>query len=190
MVGPFLRSEVEMSQNSKLLQESSLQTFFFEQLQEFNKRSTRPLEMSFIYYSSLVMDHLGDSSKYFEVVDDKIKEKVLGVKLLESSLLSKEKQKATLRDIAETSLMLCGFFHDSLNNKMIDVRYYEDIGKIAYSRLNSFSPTAFDVPSFYKRMSQSFSDLTLLMNLVSKNYQSNSDPDLPWLILKGKTFSQ
>jgi hypothetical protein len=74
------------------------------------------------------MDHLGDSSKYFEVVDDKIKEKVLGVKLLESSLLSKEKQKATLRDIAETSLMLCGFFHDSLNNKMIDVRYYEEIG--------------------------------------------------------------
>ena len=136
------------------------------------------------------MDNLGDSSNYFEIVDDKIKEKVLGIKLLESTQYTKEKQKIILRDIAETALVMCGYFYDSLSNKMIDARYYENIGKIAYARLNSYSPKAFDIPSFYKHFSDSFTDVTLLMNLVSKKYSAESDPDMPWLILKDKKIAQ
>ncbi len=179
-----------MSQNQKIFLETSLQSFFFEQLQELNNRSLRPLDLSLIYYSSLVMDHLGDSEKYFEIVDNKIKEKVLGIKLLESAQYPKEKQKIILKDIAETSLLLCGYFQDSLNNKMIDVRYYEEIGKMAYSRLNTYNPNAFDVPSFFKVFSQSFSQITLLMNLIAKNYQNKSDKDSAWLILKDKKIPQ
>lgn len=176
-----------MTKTSTLVLESSLQVFFYDHLQEFNKKSLSPLPNETIFYSSLVMDNYGDTSKFFEQVDGKAREKILGLKLLEASQLSREKQKLAIRDVAETSLLICGYFADSLNKKIIDVKYYQDLGKIAYSRLNSMTPEAYDVPSFYKKMARSFDGITLLMNLVSKKY--SSDRDLPWLILTNRKVS-
>ena len=178
-----------MSADSKLLLGTSLQAFFYDHLDQFNKRLLNPLGQETIFYSSMVMDNYGDSSKYFEQVNDKAREKILGIKLMESSQFPKEKQKLILKDIAETSLLVCGFFQDSLNKKIVDAKYYEDVGKIAYSRLNSFAPEAYDVPSFYKIMANNFSDVTLLMGLVSKKYSSESDPAMPWLILRDRKVS-
>ncbi len=176
-----------MPKTSGLILESSLQVFFYDHLQEFNKKSLTPLPNETIFYSSLVMDSYGDSTKFFDQVDGKSKEKILGIKLLEAGQMSREKQKVALRDVAETSLLICGYFADSLNKKIIDVKYYHDLGKIAYSRLNNISPVAYDVPSFYRVMSKSFGDITLLMNLVSKKY--SSDKDMPWLILTDRKVS-
>jgi len=175
-----------MSQDKKIILDTSLQAFFYDHLQEFNSKSTAPLRKEAIFYSSVVMDQYGESEKFFEQVNNRSREKILGIKLMESSQFPKEKQKIILRDIAETSLLVCGYFYDSLNNKLVDVRYYEDIGKIAYSRLNSFTPEAYDIPSFFKMMAKSFSDVTLLMNLVSKKYSAESDPAMPWLIVKDR----
>jgi len=176
-----------MTKPSTLVLESSLQVFFYDHLQEFNKKSLAPLPNETIFYSSLVMDSYGDTSKFFEQVDGKAREKILGLKLLEAGQLSREKQKIAIRDVAETSLLICGYFADSLNKKIVDVKYYQDLGKIAYSRLNSMTPEAYDVPSFYKKMARSFDGITLLMNLVSKKY--SSDRDLPWLILTNRKVS-
>lgn len=182
-----LKGDGAMAKTSELVLDSSLQVFFYDLLQEFNKKSFSPLPNETIFYSSMVMDSYGDSAKFFEKSDGKIREKVLGIKLLEASHLSKEKQKTVLKDVAETSLLVCGYFSDSLNNKMIDSRYYQDLGKIAYSRLNSLSPKAYDMPSFYQKMATSFSEITLLMNLASKKY--TSDKDMPWLILTDRKVS-
>lgn len=169
---------------SQIFLESSLQVFFYDLLQEFNKKSSNPLPNETIFYSSLVMDRLGDSSKFFEIVDGRTRDKVLGIKLLESSQMSKDKMKVTLKDIAETSLLVCGFFSDSLNKKIIDVKYYQDLGKIAYSRLNSIEPKAYNVNSFYNTVSNSFYDITTLMTIAATN--SGGDKDLPWLIVSKK----
>jgi hypothetical protein len=172
---------------SGLVLESSLQVFFYDHLQEFNKKSLTPLPNETIFYSSLVMDSYGDSAKFFEQVDGRSREKILGIKLLEAGQLPREKQKAAIRDVAETSLLICGYFSDSLNKKLNKIKYYQDLGKIAYSRLNSITPEAYDVPSFYKVMARSFNGITLLMNLVSKKY--SSDKDMPWLILNDRKVS-
>ena len=176
-----------MAKISEIVLESSLQVFFYDHLQEFNKKSLIPLPNETIFYSSLVMDSYGDSDKFFEQVDGKSREKILGIKLLEASQLPREKQKVALRDVAETSLLVCGYFADSLNKKIIDIKYYEDLGKIAYTRLNNITPEAYAMPSFYKIMANSFSGITLLMNLISKKY--SSDRDMPWLILTERKVS-
>ncbi len=178
-----------MSENTKIVLETSLQVFFFDHLQEFNKKSITPLTNETIYYSSIVMNNFSESSRLFEQVENKSREKLLGIKLLESSQYSKEKQKSILKDIAETSLFVCGFFADSLNKKIIDQKYYEDLGKIAYQRLNAFSPSYYDIPSFYNKMARHFSDVTLLMSLVSKKYSADSDPAMPWLIVQNRKVS-
>lgn len=175
-----------MPENNKLVLDANLQGFFFDHLQEFNKRSLCPLPTETIFYSSMVMDNFGDSKKFFDQVNGKVREKILGIKLMECSQFPREMQKQALKDIAETSLLICGYFADSLNKKIIDVKYYEDVGKIAYTKLNSFCPTAYDVPAFYKKMSATFADVTLLMSLVSKKYSADSDPAMPWLIVKDR----
>lgn len=160
-----------MTQNSKLVLENSLQVFFYDVLQEFNKKSLHPLPNEIIYYSSLVMDQFGASHRYFESVDGKIREKILGVKFLESSLLPRNKQKVAVQDIGETALLLCGYFPDSFNKKIIDTKYYHDIGILAYKRLNTFIPNAYDVPNFFEKMSRYFSNVTTLMSLVSEKQE-------------------
>lgn len=176
-----------MNQKSDLVLEASLQGFFYDHLQEFNKKFLTPLPDETIFYSSMVMNNYGDSAKFFEQVDGKAREKILGIKLLEANQLPKEKQKAAIQDVAETSLLVCGYFSDSMRKKLVDVKYYEDIGKIAYARLNGMTPVAYDVPFFYKKMANYFTGITLLMNLVSKKY--SSDRDMPWLILTDKKVS-
>ena len=47
-------------------------------------------------------------SNYFENVEGKVREKVLGVKLLECQELPNESKKRTLQDIGDTALFLCG----------------------------------------------------------------------------------
>lgn len=154
--------------SSKFTLESSLQTFFYDQLQEFNKKSLEPLPNETIYYSSLVMDRYGEAKEYFETSEGKVRDKVLGIKLLEASRMAKEERKRVLKDIGDTALIICGFFSDSLNKKIIDTRYYQDLGQSAYSQLNSVVPSFYDIPSFYSLIAGQFQSLTTVMGLVSE----------------------
>ena len=178
----------EQKQENKLILESSLQSFFFDQLLELNKKSQAPLPNETIYYSSLVMDRFGDAGQYFEVIDGKVREKILGVKLLESSHQNKTEQRRSLKDIGDTALFVCGFFSDSLNNKIVDTKYYQEVGQIAYRRLNIHVPDAYQMDSFYRVLSKSFEKLSLMMSLVSEQTFKNSQENNPYLLMIAKSI--
>lgn len=158
-----------------LVLETSLQSFFFDELSRVNEKSSRPLPKETVFYSSLVLDQYGESGNYFETVEGKVREKILGVKLLEACHLPKQKQMRALRDIGDTALFICGFFSDSLNGKIIDTSYYQQIGRSAYRRLNHFVPDVYETPSFFERLSDSFSGVTVLMNLVAEKMTKPDD---------------
>lgn len=167
--------------------ESSLQSYFYTQLQEFNKKSMEPLPNETIYYSSLVMDKFGASGNYFEVIEGKVREKVLGIKFLEASNMTREERKRTLKDVGDTALLICGFFSESLNKKILDTKYYQDLGQRAYSHLNAEVPSAYDVPSFFNLLSVRFDQLATVMNLVSeKTLGQGFDGDSAYLIVSKK----
>lgn len=167
--------------------ENSLQSYFYTQLQEFNEKSLEPLPNETIYYSSLVMDKFGDAGKYFETIEGKVRDKVLGIKLLEASQMTREKKKRTLKDIGDTALLICGFFSDSLNKKIIDTKYYQELGQTAYRHLNSEVPSAYDIPSFFKILSFRFDQVTTVMSLVSeKTLNQGIDSDSAYLIVSKK----
>lgn len=177
-----------MVSNNSLILEASLQAFFFEQLASANDKSQLKLPKETIYYSSLVMDRFGHSHEYFEMVDGRVREKVLGMKLLESGHLSRREQERSLKDIGDTALFLCGFFSDSINErKLLDIKYYRDVGQMAYQRLDSFAPSFCDVNSFYKKLSGQFDILTNLMQIVQQTHLSGESSDDVFLIL-GKSF--
>jgi hypothetical protein len=163
-----------MSSKDNLILESSLQSFFFDQLSDLNKKSSSPLPGETIYYSSLIMDRFGEAVEYFEVSEDgKVRDKTLGVKLLEANSLGRTTQKRVYRDIGDTALFLCGYFSESLNKKIIDTSYYQEVGQIAYNRLNNIVPKAYEVPKFFEMLSDTFEKVAMMMNVVSK--QNNMD---------------
>ena len=160
----------------KLIVKKNLQGYFYDELQKFNKKSSIPLSNQIILYSSEIMERFGESKKYFTISGNgKIEEKTLGMKLLESSNLPNRTQARELQDIGETSLFLCGYFSESLNNKLLGVRYYEDIGRMAYGRLDYFTPKAYDVKSFYNLFANAFKRITLIINLFSKKLKSEKE---------------
>jgi hypothetical protein len=74
------------------------------------------------------------------------------------------------------SLLVCGYFSESVNKKIVDRDYYAQLGKMAFSHLNSVSPTFLDIPSFYGMVSTCFESMTTLMTiLASKNRGEESN---------------
>jgi hypothetical protein len=161
-------------QNALIL-DTNLQSFFYDQLTIINKKSTNPLPEHCIYYSSKVMDKFSEAEKYFENVDGKVREKVLGLKYLESNHLPRNTQKRVLKDVGDTALILCGFFGESLNKKIVDSRYYHDIGMAAYSQLDSIVPEVYEIPAFYKTLSSSFVPITNIISILTSTL--NLKPD-------------
>ena len=168
----------ENKTQGQLILEHSLQTFFFDQLQQVNGKSTKPVPGEVIYYSSLVMDKFGESKQYFDFAEGRPKDKILGVKLLETQQKPRTQQKRELKDIGDTALFLCGYFSESLNSKLVDTRYYQELGQIAYDRLNHLVPEAFEVPSFFKMMSRGFGPLTTMMSIVASQFQRQNESDV------------
>ncbi len=167
-----------MSQR-KIITSSNLQGFFFEGLNELNKKSLCPIPESIIFYSSEVLDKFALTQDFFEVTDEgKIRQKILGMKLLEAMQMSREEQKRTYKEVADMSLLVCGYFSESVNKKIVDTHYYAQLGKMAYGHLNNVSPSFLDIPSFYGMVSTCFESMTTLMsNFASKN-RYGSDHEL------------
>lgn len=155
---------------NKIILSASLKGFFFEGLNDLNKKSLCPVPESVIYYSSNVLDKFALSSDFFETSEGKVREKILGTKLLEATQMSREEQKKIYKEVGDMSLLVCGYFSESVNKKIVDTHYYAQLGKMAYSHLNHVIPNFMDIPSFYGMVSTCFESLTtLMMILASKN---------------------
>lgn len=161
---------------NKIILSTNLKGFFFEGLSEINKKSLCPVPESIIYYSSDVLDKFALSQDFFETSEGKVREKILGMKLLEATQFNRDEQKKVYKEVGDMSLLVCGYFSESVNKKIVDKDYYAQLGKMAYSHLNNVSPTFLDIPSFYGMVSTCFESMTTLMTiLASKNRGEESN---------------
>ena len=152
---------------NKIILSTNLKGFFFENLSEINKKSLCPVPESVIYYSSDVLDKFALSQDFFETSDGKVREKILGMKLLEATQVSRDEQKKIYKEVGDMSLMVCGYFSESVNKKIVDTQYYAQLGKMAYSHLNNVHPSFLDIPCFYGMVATCFESLTTLMTILA-----------------------
>lgn len=161
---------------NKIILSANLKGFFFEGLSEINKKSLCPVPESIIYYSSDVLDKFALSQDFFETSEGKVREKILGMKLLEATQYNRDEQKKIYKEVGDMSLLVCGYFSESVNKKIVDTQYYSQLGKMAYSHLNNVSPTFLDIPCFYGMVATCFESMTTLMTiLASKNRGEESN---------------
>lgn len=164
------------SDSKKIILTSNLKGFFFDGLSELNKKSLCPVPESIIYYSSDVLDKFALSEDFFETSEGKVREKILGMKLLEATQFGRDEQKKIYKEVGDMSLMVCGYFSESVNKKIVDTHYYAQLGKMAYSHLNNVTPKFLDIPHFYGMVATCFESLTTLMTLMAsqeKGFENN-----------------
>lgn len=159
--------------DQKIILNESLKGFFYKSLSEINKKSLCPVPEETIYYSSEVLCNYSFSSQFYDISSGQVREKILGMKLLEAANYSSEKQKRIYKEIADSALVLTGYFSKSIETKIIDTSYYIQIGKTAYDNMNSLSPHCYDIPSFYKMMSTCFENLIRIMMIFGEKNNSN-----------------
>lgn len=156
--------------NSQIIIENSLQSYFFEKLSKLNDALANKLPMETVYYSSYVLNKYSLSEDFFEIVDNKVSEKVLGRMLLESQQVDKNQRREVLKEVGDTTLCLMGVFSDSINNKILDESYYVNLGVTAYDQLNSLNPSYMDIPDFYKKLSTSFRDVVRILTIFTDDF--------------------
>lgn len=154
----------------------NLKTYFFDGLNELNNRSVCPVPQEVIYYSSDVLNKFTLSQDFFDVNDGKVRQKILGIKMLEALQLPRDEQKKIYKEVADTALFVCGYFSESVNRKILDTSYYSKLGRTAYGHLNSVVPHYLDIPCFYSMLATSFGPLTgLISKLASQDRFENEN---------------
>jgi hypothetical protein len=64
-----------------------------------------------------------------------IEERPLALELLEAAEAAPRERRSQLRKVGDTSLYVSGFWTESLDDKLVDVDYYIDLGGTAYGEL-------------------------------------------------------
>lgn len=164
--------------SKKIVLQANLQGYFFEGLNALNKKSLCPVPESVIFYSSDVLDKFALSQDFFDMTDGKVREKILGIKLLEATQCTREEQRKVYKEVADMSLLVCGYFSESTNKKLVDAQYYAQIGKMAYSHLNSMAPSFLDIPSFYNMFATCFESMTTLMTILATQNRTGVENNL------------
>ena len=164
---------------SSIITVPDLRSFFFQGLDELNNRSLCPVPQETIFYSSTVLDRLALSATFFEEEDGRVREKILGTKLLEAAQLTREEQRRVYQEVGDAALMLCGYFAESVSRKRIlDVSYYQQLGYTAYNHLNGVVPRHMNVPSFFGVLASSFVPLTSLIGMMASRDRFEQDRHL------------
>lgn len=176
---------------SAIILSSSLKGYFFDGLNELNQKSLCPVPQSVIFYSSDVLDKFALSDSFYEINEGKVREKILGVKLLEAQALTREEQRRAYKEVADMSLMICGYFAESVNKKLVDRDYYSQIGKTAFSHLNGIAPEFLDIPCFYGMVATCFESLTSLMSVfASKNHYGKEKNSVFDRLMRNESVSE
>ncbi len=87
------------------------------------------------------------------------------------------RKKDIMKDLADRALYISGFFGDSLNNKLIDVEYYADMGANAYAQLAHLTKED-QLCSVYSTFSQRFRDYVEVLNYISEKSLVQADRDV------------
>ncbi len=169
-----------MGKKPEIITVQDLKSYFYESLREANQAIIKPVPQETLFYSSDVLNKYCDSKEFFEETEGRVKNKILGEKLLTASTKPFSEQKRIYKDVADTSLFLCGYFFESVNAKLIDINYYKQIGESAYLRLNSLAPQYMDMPSFYNLMADLFNDVVDVISVVAS--KDKSDPQKHLLV--------
>ncbi len=138
-----------------------LEAFFASLLREAARRQRlSPSPFAFDYVSNLFV-RFADADVLFS--QEGVSLPVLADMMHEARDADVYRRISILRRLGDTSLMISGYFPEALNRRNVDVRYYVQMGEVAYAQLDDLSDTG----SVYGELSAQFINFSELIQDVS-----------------------
>ncbi len=163
---------------NKIFTTKDLSSYFFNELERINSKQAMPLHTHVIHYCSDMLSEYALINKLFDEKEDKYHERILGLSLLSASNFDLKSRFKKLKEVADTSLMLCGYFVESLDKKILGINYYKKIGIFSYLELDKISPEYRDQPSFFKNMAQTYDFIINTFQLLKATQSPQDSADI------------
>ena len=143
--------------------------YFQEAVEEaFNQRKLQPEPELKTYVVDVLKHYLAVENLYNQKDESgRRTRQTMAEMFLEACQLGKKDRAERLKKMGDCSLYISGFFSDSFQRKIIDVDYYVDMGRMAFSSLAS----DMDEDHFAKlftELSNQFLKLVDVLSLISK----------------------
>ncbi len=149
---------------------TTAQAFFADELKKASKDlGYMPPQNCYIYLVDLLNQSVTQNEPLF--LDE-----MLSVKILSAQNESIAERKRILRLVGDHSLCLSGLFSSSLKRKVVDVDFYEGMGRLAFDQLSSSHQDKSGVELF-SLLSQHFSQIVSLLSCLGDTlfYQYKQD---------------
>jgi len=157
-----------MTAEAGILTGTSLRAFFKELLGEARERQRLQVDdETEVYLVNLLSEFVDPERFWVRAEDGTLQQEPLALILARALEAHREERAAALRQIGDTSLWVSGFFADSLERKLVDVRYYMSMGHLAYSSLARIR-AAEPVGGLYEELAGKFAAIVDLLNEVSE----------------------
>jgi len=144
---------IQAQKNPLLLgSEIDLRAFFYEQVQAAQKNQNLKLNENVEFY---VVNLLYEYATAFQFDDSHDCLALILQKAIESPF---QERVILYKKIADTALYFSGYFQEFFNNKTFDIRYYIQMGSIAYAELSALMKRK---DTYSITMSQIYQDMNL-----------------------------
>ncbi len=164
--------------NSIITTSTDLSSYFFNELENINNKQSTPLNTHVIHYCSETLSDFAQIHKLFEEKEDKYHERILGLSLLSATKLDTRARFKRIKDVADTSLMLCGYFVESIDKKILSLNYYRKIGIFSFLELDKLAPEYRDQQSFFKNMASTYDFIIKTFQLLKATQSPQDSKDI------------
>lgn len=161
-----------------ILTSSDLSSYFYLELDKINSKSSFPLDISTLKYCSDVLSEHSKINRFFDSHNDRFQDKILGLSLLGAMNLDTRAKFRKLKEVADTSLIICGYFVESIDRKILGVNYYKKVGIISYLELDKTTPEYFDRPSFFKSMANTYDYIIKTFQILRATQSPQDSKDI------------
>lgn len=168
----------------EVLREKVLKAFALENIE--------PAEMVEFYIVNLLQDFHNIEGTFMCNGENSI-EKPLSILLLEALDGNTTKQIKCLKNVGDMSLMVSGFFSDSLHKGLMRPQYYASIGETAYGNLAYIHEEDGAFFNIYLDLAQNFNSFAKVISIVAPWNHARSDAEVlriyeRWILTGDKTL--
>lgn len=163
---------------NKIFKATDLSSYFFNELERINNKQPMPLNTHVMHYCSDMLSEYALIDKLFDEKEDKYHERILGLSLLSANNLDMKGRFKRLKEIADTSLMVTGYFVESIDRKILGINYYKKIGVFSFLELDKIAPEYRDQQSFFKTMAMTYDFIIKTFQLLKATQSPQDNKDI------------
>jgi len=161
----------------ELVTTDNLFSFFYDRVRMARQAQGAEVDdQTEFYLVNLLVDY-GRTVRLFEVDGRRVDDLPLAIRLLQTRSPATGDRLRQLKQLADSTLYVLGFFSDSLRRSTVNLGYYLGLGETAYSNLAAATESRLRSGGdcTFRELAEKFPDCVGILNEVAVRTESDSD---------------